>query len=108
MSDEHTAEILHQGQLHTISVSAGQTVLEAAEAAGLSLPHSCCAGVCTTCAARLLAGEVDQSEGIGISSDLIRQGYALLCISRPLSDLRIETEKEDEVYHLQFGQFQKT
>ncbi|MBD2099352.1 2Fe-2S iron-sulfur cluster-binding protein [Leptolyngbya sp. FACHB-261] len=108
MTDSYTAEILHQGQTYTVPVAADQTVLAAAAAAGLTLPNSCCAGVCTTCAARLLAGEVDQSEGIGISDGLMQQGYALLCIARPLSNLRLETEKEDEVYQLQFGQFQKT
>ncbi|MEO0407952.1 MAG: ferredoxin, partial [Cyanobacteria bacterium P01_A01_bin.135] len=34
------------------------------------------------------------------------QGYVLLCSAYPLSDLQLESEKEDEVYHLQFGQFQ--
>ena len=44
---------------------------------------------------------------MGISLELQQQGYALLCVSYPRSDLKIETEKEDQVYHLQFGQFQK-
>ncbi|NEQ23332.1 MAG: 2Fe-2S iron-sulfur cluster binding domain-containing protein [Microcoleus sp. SIO2G3] len=106
MSNNYTVEIHHQGQTHTLSVPDDQTVLAAAEAAGLDLPYSCNAGVCTTCAAQLLEGTVDQSDGMGISPEIREQGYALLCVSYPRSNLKIETEKEETVYHLQFGQFQ--
>jgi len=108
MTQTYTAQIHHQGQQYTLEVADDQTVLQAAEAAGIPLPSSCNAGVCTTCAALLLEGCVEQSDGMGISPELQKQGYALLCVSYPRSDLKIETEKEDTVYQLQFGQFQKT
>lgn len=82
-------------------------ILQAADAAGLNLPSSCNAGVCTTCAAKILEGKVEQGEGMGVSPELQAQGYVLLCIAYPRSDLKIESEKEDELYELQFGQFQK-
>lgn len=107
MSKSHTVEIRHQGKVHILTVPEDQTVLEAAYAEGLDLPSSCNAGVCTTCAAQLLEGSVDQSDGMGISSEICEQGYVLLCVAYPRSDLKIETEKEEVVYHLQFGQFQK-
>lgn len=107
MSETYTVEIHHQGNTHTLAVSADQTVLASAQAAGLDLPFSCSAGVCTTCAAQILEGSVDQSDGMGINRDLQAQGYALLCVAYPRSNLKIETEKEDVVYHLQFGQFQQ-
>lgn len=107
MSETYTVEIQHQGNTHTLTVSADQTVLAAAQDAGLDLPFSCSAGVCTTCAAQLLEGTVDQSDGMGISPDLQAQGYALLCVAYPRSNLKVVTEKEETVYHLQFGQFQK-
>jgi ferredoxin len=106
MSNTYTIEIHHQGETHTLSAPDSQTVLETAKAAGLELPSSCCAGVCTTCAALLTEGTVDQADGMGISPALIQQGYALLCVSYPRSNLKIETEKEDIVYEKQFGQFQ--
>jgi ferredoxin len=107
MSNTYTVEIQHQGNTHTLTVPEDQTILAAAQAAGLDLPFSCSAGVCTTCAAQVLAGTVDQTDGMGINLDLQQQGYVLLCVAYPRSDLKIETEKEDTVYHLQFGQFQE-
>ena len=41
---------------------------------------------------------------MGVSPDLQAQGYALLCVAYPRSDLKVETEKEDIVYQKQFGQ----
>ena len=104
---DYTIEILHQGNIHTIHVPADQTILQAADTAGLALPSSCNSGVCTTCAAQILTGTVDQSDGMGVGPELQAQGYALLCVSYPRSDLKIETEKEDEVYEQQFGQSQR-
>lgn len=104
MVNTYTAEIHHQGQIYVIPVPDNQTVLRAAELAGLSLPTSCGAGVCTTCAALLLAGTVDQSEGMGVSLELQQEGYALLCAAYARSNLKIVTEKEEEVYQRQFGQ----
>jgi ferredoxin len=107
MANTYTVEILHQGNALTLTVPEDQTILSAADEAGLNFPSACNAGVCTTCAAQVMSGTVEQSEGMGLSPDLQAQGYALLCVSYPRSDLKIETEKEDRVYYLQFGQFQK-
>ncbi|TAF06583.1 MAG: ferredoxin [Nostocales cyanobacterium] len=103
MSKTYTVEIKHQGKIHTLQVPDTETVLAVAEAAGLDFPASCHAGVCTTCAALVTKGQVDQTEGMGVSQELQKQGFALLCVSKPLSDLKVETEKEDIVYQKQFG-----
>lgn len=102
MPDTYTVQIQHQGNSYTIEAPADKTVLQAACAAGIDLPNSCNAGVCTTCAAQIVAGTVDQRDGMGVSPELQKR-YALLCVSYPRSDLKIETEKEDDVYQLQFG-----
>lgn len=104
MSKTYTVEFHHQGQVHTLEVPEDKPILQAADAAGLDLPSSCNAGVCTTCAAKLQAGEVDQSQGMGLSPELQAEGYALLCVSYPRSNLKLDTGKEDEVYTRQFGQ----
>ncbi|NJN57439.1 MAG: 2Fe-2S iron-sulfur cluster binding domain-containing protein [Leptolyngbyaceae cyanobacterium SL_5_9] len=107
MTKTHTVEIHHQGTTTSLKVPENQAILESAQASGLDLPYSCSAGVCTTCAAQILEGTVDQSDGMGISPEIREQGYVLLCVAYPRSDLKIETEKEEVVYHLQFGQFQQ-
>ena len=107
MTKTYTVEIQHQGETYKIEVPEDKQILRAAGAAGLYLPTSCNAGVCTTCAAQILAGEVEQGDGMGVSNDLQAQGYVLLCVAYPRSNLKIVTEKEDEVYDLQFGQHQR-
>jgi ferredoxin len=104
MATSYTVEIHHQGNTHTLSVPADKTILAVAQETGLDLPFSCSAGVCTTCAALIQVGEVDQADGMGVSPELQAEGYALLCVAYPRSDLKIETEKEDIVYQKQFGQ----
>jgi ferredoxin len=96
-----------QGTLHTFPCRADQTVLSAAEAAGVPLPSSCCSGVCTTCAARLSSGTVHQPDAMGVKEELRQQGYALLCVAYPLADLELEAHQEDALYEAQFGQYQK-
>ena len=103
MTKIYNVEINHEGQIYKIQVPENESVLSVAEKAGLHLPASCHAGVCTTCAGLITEGTVDQSEGMGVSPDLQKQGYALLCVSKPLSDLKIETGKEEMVYDKQFG-----
>ncbi|MBD2384138.1 2Fe-2S iron-sulfur cluster-binding protein [Cylindrospermum sp. FACHB-282] len=103
MSKTYTVEINHQGTIHTLQVPENETILSVAQSSGLDLPTSCGAGVCTTCAGQLSEGTVDQTDGMGVSPDLQKQGYVLLCIAKPLSDLKLETEKEDILYDLQFG-----
>jgi len=103
MSKTYTVEFLHQDRTYTVEVPEDQQLLRAANAVGIDLPNSCNAGVCTTCAAKVIEGEVEQSEGMGVSAELQAEGYVLLCIAYPRSNLKIETEKEDIVYHRQFG-----
>ena len=95
------------GQKFSFQARSDQTVLAAAEAAGVNLPSSCCAGVCTTCAARLLSGSVNQPDAMGVKAELQQQGFALLCVSYPLSDLDLLAGQEDALYEAQFGQYQK-
>jgi ferredoxin len=95
------------GQQHAFQCSPEQTVLAAAEASGVPLPSSCCAGVCTTCAARITEGEVHQPDAMGVKEELRQDGFALLCVSYPRSDLKVIAAQEDALYEAQFGQYQK-
>ncbi len=104
MSTTYTVEVHHEGAVHTFTAPENQTVLESAHMAGIDLPSSCCAGVCTTCAAQILEGQVEQIDAMGLGPDTIAQGYALLCTSYPRSNLKVDAGKEETVYQLQFGQ----
>jgi ferredoxin len=103
----YTISVELDGARHTFSARADQTVLAAAKAAGIALPNSCCAGVCTTCAALLRSGSVDQPDAMGVKAELREKGYALLCVSFPRSDLDLLAGQEDALYEAQFGQYQK-
>ena len=103
MTTTHKVEISHLGTTQTIEVREDQTILQAAYDAGIDLPSSCNAGVCTTCAAQLSQGSVEQGEGMGLSPDLQKEGYALLCVAYPRSDIKLESCKEEVVYQRQFG-----
>lgn len=103
MASTFTVKIHHQGNVTDIQVPDDKTILTAAQEAGLDLPFSCSAGVCTTCAALITEGTVEQSDGMGVSPDLQAEGYALLCVAYPRSDISLETEQEETVYEKQFG-----
>ncbi len=94
-----------QGTDYTVQVPSDRYILQAAENQTADLPFACRNGACTTCAVRVLSGQLDQHEAMGLSPDLREQGYALLCVSYPRSDLEVETQDEDEVYELQFGRY---
>ena len=96
-----------EGEIHRFNCRSDQTILQAAEAAGVMLPSSCCSGVCTTCAAVVSEGVVDQPDAMGVKNDLQQQGYALLCVAFPRADLTLKAGQEDALYEAQFGQYQK-
>lgn len=103
MSKTYTVELQHEGKTYTFPAREDQTILQAASLVNIELPSSCNAGVCTTCAGQILEGSVDQSDGMGVSPELRDEGYALLCVSYPLSDVKVVTAKEEEVYERQFA-----
>lgn len=98
-----TVKHRQKGEIYSFLASTDRYILHSAEAEGYELPFSCRNGACTTCAARIYSGKVNQPEAMGLSPELQEKGYALLCVSYPISDLEVETQDEDEVYELQFG-----
>ena len=62
------------------------SILENARASGLPAPFACKAGVCATCRARLVQGEVTMKANYGLSAEEVAQGYVLTCQAVPLSD----------------------
>ena len=73
-------------------IEPGESVLEAALAAGFNLPHSCKTGSCGLCRARLLEGEVRYPRGppLGLGAREMAEGSILLCEAQARSDLSID------------------
>ena len=93
----------HFNQELEVEVPEDRYILWEAEDQGLELPYACRMGCCTACAVRVTSGEMYQPQSLGLSAGLKAQGYALMCVGFPLSDLVLETVPEDEAYELQFG-----
>ncbi|PCR91336.1 2Fe-2S iron-sulfur cluster-binding protein [Natrinema ejinorense] len=85
----------------TVAVAPDESVLDAAERAGLDLPHSCRNGMCTACAGELLSGELE-SNGTALSPEQEADGYVLLCCSSPRTDcvIRVGERVQDELLGL--------
>ena len=73
------------GDNFTVNISQGQTILEAAAAAGLDLPSNCSEGHCGACMGILREGQVQMASKRALSERNIKQGYVLACQARPAS-----------------------
>jgi len=81
-----------------------RAVLFEAESQGYELPMACRMGCCTQCAVKVISGELDQPQALGVSAKLKEEGYALMCVAYPRTELVVETQDPDEVYMMQFGE----
>ena len=63
-----------------------QRILDAALAVRSDAPYACKGGVCGTCRAKLLDGEVAMDRNFALEQDEIDAGFVLACQSRPVSD----------------------
>jgi ring-1,2-phenylacetyl-CoA epoxidase subunit PaaE len=64
----------------------GASVLDAALSARIEAPYACKGGVCSTCRARVIEGEIDMESNFALEDYEVRRGYILTCQSRPLTD----------------------
>ena len=79
-----------RGAGRTVSCPAGTTILAAAREAGIAHPSSCAEGVCGTCKATMVSGEVDMDHQGGIRPREVREGKILPCCSVPRTDIVLE------------------
>jgi NAD(P)H-flavin reductase/ferredoxin len=78
----------------TFPCESREFVLDAAERAGYSMPSSCRKGVCSTCEASLIDGEVEQR---GRGRRTARDGVALMCRSQPRADITIRPKRCERI-----------
>jgi len=85
MPDSHIT-ITHNDTVHYFTMADDETILDAALLDGINLPYSCKHGICGTCMAKLVEGEVEMHFHASLSPALLEQGYILTCQSHPKTD----------------------
>jgi len=96
---DYSVEFVGTGE--TITVSDTETILRRCIEEGIAQEYSCRVGMCLACSAKIVEGEVAQPAAHGLT-DEEREAYALTCMARPQSDLKLDRGKyppsiEDDV-----------
>jgi len=88
VSQSSRVSIKLDGRSFELPLSAdGETILDAALRTSANLPYACKGGVCCTCKALLLEGEVHMDRNYGLEPDEIAAGYILTCQAHPLTEV---------------------
>ena len=89
---------------YCVEVGDSEPLLVSLERNGVSLPYGCRYGGCISCAAKLLKGKVDQSQGLALNGRQLAAGYVLLCVARPLENCVFEVgvESHDQLFRNPF------
>jgi ring-1,2-phenylacetyl-CoA epoxidase subunit PaaE len=80
------ASVISEGVRSEFAIGAGETIIDAAIRAGRNLPYSCRGGMCCTCRARLLEGQVAMDVNYSLERWEEAAGFVLTCQSRPLTE----------------------
>ena len=86
VGDDQKSEVTVRldGRAYRLAMSYyGDTVLDAALAAGVDAPYSCKNGMCSTCLGRVTAGAVAMDVNYSLSAEEVAKGYVLTCQARP-------------------------
>ena len=110
MSQIETHRLTVEPLGRTLSCRSDQTILDACLRDGVSVPHACTHGTCSTCKVKVLEGRVDHNNVSAFAlMDIERdEGRALACTATPCSDLTIEADVdvEDGVEHYPVRDYQ--
>jgi ferredoxin len=87
---EYTVEFVEHDE--EITVSDKETILSRCIEEGIAQEYSCRVGMCLACSAEILEGEVTQPAARGLT-DAEKESYALTCMARPQSDLKLDRGK---------------
>lgn len=87
---EYRVEFIGTGE--TIQVSDTETILRRCIEEGIAQEYSCRVGMCLACSAEIIEGEVTQPAARALT-DEEGSRYALTCMARPQSDLKLDRGK---------------
>lgn len=83
----HTVNVIMDGrQTEVVIPEEGFSILDAALQADIDVPFACKGGVCCTCRAKVVQGEVRMDINYALEDDEVEDGYVLTCQSHPLTD----------------------
>ncbi len=86
LAAECQVKLIVDGGTLQYAMQRDETILDAALNRGIDLRHSCKSGVCATCRAKLLEGQVDMDANYALEDYEIARGFILTCQSYPVTD----------------------
>ena len=81
-----TVALIADGKRRDVPVREGEPILDAALRAGLDLPYACKGGMCSTCRAKVVEGEVAMDLNYSLEPWEIEAGFVLTCQSHPKTE----------------------
>jgi ring-1,2-phenylacetyl-CoA epoxidase subunit PaaE len=97
-NEQCEVELVLDGARRTFTMAKNQSLVDGGLKAGLDMPYACKGGVCSTCRAQLLAGEVDMDNNFALEDYEVARGFVLCCQSFPVSD-RLVIDFDQERIH---------
>jgi ring-1,2-phenylacetyl-CoA epoxidase subunit PaaE len=94
MSDSVVTLIIDGTKTEAIVDKNGKSLLQVGIDLGLDPPYSCQGGICTSCRAKVLEGEVQMKVNHALTPREVEKGYILACQSHPLTDKVVITWDE--------------
>ena len=95
-SNQCEVEVVLDGTRRSFTMQKNQhNLVDAGLLAGLEMPYSCKGGVCSTCRANVVEGEVDMDINFALEDYEVARGFVLCCQSYPVTDkLVIDFDRE--------------
>jgi len=80
------AALIVDGKRKDVPVADGEAILDAALRAGMDLPYACKGGMCSTCRAKIVEGEVQMDVNYSLEPWELKAGFVLTCQAHPVSE----------------------
>lgn len=82
---ESSLTLRYEGKEYLLKVRGDKSILQQAMAENIALPYSCRSGMCSTCKAKCVEGEVKMTDGHFLPDNEVQSGNVLTCICYPVS-----------------------